>query len=113
MKRSAMKDLLNWKENENRKPLLIRGSRQVGKTYLMKHFGQTQYEQVVYINFENNQTIKLLFDLDYNVERIIRGLEIFSGKKISFKNTLLIFDEIQESPRALTALKYFYENAPD
>jgi predicted AAA+ superfamily ATPase len=113
MKRSAMKDLLNWKENENRKPLLIRGSRQVGKTYLMKHFGQAQYEQVVYINFENNQTIKLLFDLDYNVERIIKALEIFSGKKISFKNTLLIFDEIQEVPRALTALKYFYENAPE
>jgi predicted AAA+ superfamily ATPase len=113
MKRSAMKDLLNWKENESRKPLLIRGSRQVGKTYLMKHFGQAQYEQVVYINFENNQTIKLLFDLDYNIERIIKALEIFSGKKISFNNTLLIFDEIQEVPRALTALKYFYENAPE
>ena len=113
MYRNAMKYLLEWKNKKNNKPLVIRGARQVGKTWLMKKFGEQEFEDTVYISFDNNQQMKDLFEIDLKIERIITGLELYSGKKIVPESTLLIFDEIQEVPKALTALKYFNENAPE
>ncbi|MDW7660998.1 MAG: ATP-binding protein [Bacillota bacterium] len=113
MYRNAMNHLLNWKKKKNKKPLVIRGARQVGKTWLMKTFGDAEYENTVYINFDNNQQMKALFEMDMNTDRLITGLELYSGHKINADNTLLIFDEVQEVPKALTALKYFNENAPE
>ncbi len=113
MYRIAIEKLKRWKESKNRKPLIIEGARQVGKTWLMKEFGKLYYSDTVYINFDSNSTMKELFDSDLNVERIILGLELYTGKKIDFNNTLLIFDEIQEVPKALSSLKYFCENAPE
>ncbi len=112
MYRSATEQLYRWKMNPLRKPLIIRGARQVGKTWLMKEFGSEQYPNVVYINFDNNPPISELFSSDYNTDRIITGLEIYAGKKIDPDQTLLIFDEVQEVPQALNSLKYFNENAP-
>ena len=112
MVRSAMEQLLKWKQKPNRKPLIIRGARQVGKTWLMREFGKTSYEHVVYISFDNNQRIRDLFEGDLGIDRIVTGLELYAGHKIDPQNTLLIFDEIQEVPKALTSLKYFNENAP-
>jgi predicted AAA+ superfamily ATPase len=112
MFRQAMNALTRWKERPDRKPLIIRGARQVGKTWLMKEFGKTSYQNVAYINFDNNLGMKELFNGDFSVERLIKGLQIETGKVIDAGTTLLIFDEIQEVPRALTALKYFCENAP-
>lgn len=113
MERLAMEQLNKWKIKKNEKPLIIRGARQVGKTWLMKNFGQKTYDHVVYINFDNNQQMQDLFEANMKIERIITGLELYSGNKIDPENTLLIFDEIQEVPKALTALKYFNENAPE
>ena len=110
MYRNAIKTLQKWKEKNNRKPLIIRGARQVGKTWLMKEFGNKFYDNTVYINFENNQAMKELFSSDFNINRIITGLEIYYGQKINPDNTLIIFDEVQEVPTALTALKYFEES---
>ncbi len=112
MIRSAMEQLQKWKNKTQRKPLIIRGARQVGKTWLMKEFGRNFYKETVYINFDNNTRLQALFEGDLNIERIIIGLELYSGCKIDAYNTLLIFDEVQEVPKALTALKYFNENAP-
>ena len=112
MDRTAMKELVTWKDKTNRKPLIIRGARQVGKTWLMKTFGNEYYKYCVYINCDNNTRIKELFSSDLNIERIVMGLELYSGHKIDPENTLIIFDEIQEIPEALTALKYFDEDAP-
>ena len=111
MERLLMRELVKWKEKKSRKPLIIKGARQVGKTWLMKEFGKRYFENVIYINFENNQRMKNVFEMDYDIERILSALKIEVGKKIDAGNTLLIFDEIQEVPRALNALKYFYENA--
>ena len=113
MYRTTIEQLYSWKKNKNRKPLIIRGARQVGKTWLMKEFGEKAYEKTVYINFDNNRQMEELFATDLNIERIIIGLELYGGYKIDPMNTLLIFDEIQEVPRALTFLKYFNENAPE
>lgn len=113
MYRAAIEELFKWKNEPNRKPLIIEGARQVGKTWLMKEFGQKAYEKTVYINFDSNSRMKELFASDLNVERIIMGLELYSDSKIDSKNTLLIFDEVQEVPRALSSLKYFYEDAPE
>ncbi|NLP47669.1 MAG: ATP-binding protein [Clostridiales bacterium] len=112
MYRKAMENLQSWRLKSGRKPLIIRGARQVGKTWLMKKFGASEYENTVYLNFENNRLLEDLFTGDYDIERLITGLELFAGKPIDSENTLLIFDEIQEIPKALTALKYFYEDAP-
>jgi len=112
MYRTAIEDLHKWKNKENKKPLIIRGARQVGKTWLMKEFGNIAYTDTVYINFENNPQMADLFAADMKIDRIIIGIEIYCGRKIDPKNTLLIFDEIQEVPAALTSLKYFNENAP-
>lgn len=112
MYRMAIENLLRWKNDKNRKPLIIEGARQVGKTWLMKEFGKQAYEDTVYINFDSNARMAALFESDLDTERLLLGLEIYTGKKIYPENTLLIFDEIQEVPKALSALKYFYENAP-
>ena len=110
--RAAMEQLLKWKQKTNNKPLIIRGARQVGKTWLMREFGRKAYTDTVYISFDNNTQMKELFSADMRIDRIITGLELYSGHKISASNTLLIFDEIQEVPQALTSLKYFSETAP-
>lgn len=112
MYRTAIELLYKWKEKKGKKPLIIRGARQVGKTWLMKEFGAKAYKACVYISFDNNQRMQELFAADLNVERIITGLELYAGHKIDQSETLLIFDEIQEVPKALTSLKYFNENAP-
>lgn len=113
MYRYAMEQLQEWKAREDKKPLIIRGARQVGKTWLMKEFGRIAYEKTLYVSFDNNRQMSELFSSDFDIERLITGLELYGGKKINQKNTLLIFDEIQEVPRALTSLKYFFENAPE
>lgn len=113
MERLFMKKLEHWKNKKKRKPLIIRGARQVGKTWIMKEFGKRYFEDVVYISFDNNERMKNVFEMDYDIPRIISALKIESGKRINPEKTLLIFDEIQEVPKALTALKYFYENAPE
>jgi hypothetical protein len=110
--RIVLADLLKWKVSVNRKPLIIRGARQVGKTWLMKAFGNQNYKKVAYINFENNERMYNLFQDDLNLQRIITGLQIEAGTVIDAE-TLMIFDEIQEVPTALTSLKYFHENAPE
>ena len=112
MYRIAMEKLLKWKERKHRKPLIIEGARQVGKTWLMKEFGRQAYEDTVYINFDSNSRMAELFASDLDTERLIMGLEMYAGHKINPDNSLLIFDEVQEVPRALTSLKYFCENAP-
>ncbi|MEL7654704.1 MAG: ATP-binding protein [Bacillota bacterium] len=113
MYRTAMEQLHTWKQRNNKKPLIIRGARQVGKTWLMKNFGKTAYKQTVYVSFDNNQQMKNLFEKDMKIERIIPGLELYAGYKINPEDTLLIFDEVQEVPKALTSLKYFNEDAPE
>ena len=112
MYRVAIEKLYKWKESKRRKPLIIEGARQVGKTWLMKEFGIKAYADTVYINFDSNSRMAELFSSDLNTDRLIMGIEIYAGKKIDSNNTLLIFDEVQEVPRALSSLKYFYENAP-
>lgn len=112
MYRTAIEKLLKWKQNKHRKPMIIEGARQVGKTWLMKEFGQQAYADTVYINFDSNSRMAELFASDLDTERLIMGLELYAGHKIDPDNTLLIFDEVQEVPRALSSLKYFNENAP-
>lgn len=112
MYRIAIEKLLKWRESKRRKPLIIEGARQVGKTWLMKEFGKQAYADAVYINFDSNSRMAELFASDLDTDRLILGLELYAGRKIDPGNTLLIFDEVQEVPRALTSLKYFYENAP-
>ena len=111
MYRKKIEELKKWKESSNRKPLIIRGARQVGKTWLMKEFGEKFYEKYAYINFDDNSRMNKLFEEDFDIERIIQGLKIESGVNIEPYNTLIILDEIQETPKALKALKYFCENA--
>ena len=111
MYRELIEKLINWKNSEKRKPLIIRGARQVGKTWIMKEFGNKYYKKMAYINFDNNNRMKALFEQDLDVERIIQGLKIESGVDIDKENTLIIFDEVQEVPNALSSLKYFCENA--
>lgn len=111
MYREKIKKLKLWKESNTRKPLIIRGARQVGKTWLMKEFGRLYYQNCAYINFDDNGRMEALFDEDFDLEKIIQGLKIESGVNIEPENTLIIFDEVQENPKALKALKYFYENA--
>ena len=113
MQQKILQSLQNWKQNPNRKPLIIKGARQVGKTWAMKHFGEQSFKQVAYINFDNNPRMKTLFSGDYDINRLILGLKIESGVDIKAHNTLIIFDEVQEVPQALASLKYFYENAPE
>lgn len=113
MKRLMMEKLIKWKNKPGRKPLLIHGARQVGKTWIMKAFGEKNFDDCVYINFEKNEHIKALFEGDLEPERILLGLSAEHGRKIEKEKTLIIFDEVQECPRALTSLKYFCEDAPE
>ena len=113
MYRYAIENLDKWKNSKNRKPLIIEGARQVGKTWIMKEFGKKSYNKTIYINFDSNVQMAELFSIDLNVERIIMGLELYAGHKINPADTLIIFDEVQEEPKALSSLKYFYENAPE
>lgn len=112
MYRFAIENLFQWKQSKHRKPLIIEGARQVGKTWLMKEFGRQAYADTIYINFDSNSRMAELFASDLDTERLIMGLELYAGRKIDPENTLLVFDEVQEVPRALASLKYFYENAP-
>ena len=113
MYRSAIEKLHRWKDSKRRKPLIIQGARQVGKTWLMKEFGRRAYTDTVYINFDANSRMAELFASDLNTDRLIMGIELYAGRKIDPEHTLLIFDEVQEVPRALSSLKYFCENAPE
>lgn len=113
MRRTALNFLQKWKQKKTRKPLIIRGARQVGKTWLMKEFAKTEYENFAYINFEDNQQLKTLFLNDFDIPRILLAIQIATGIKPEPNKTLIIFDEIQEAERALTSLKYFRENAPE
>lgn len=113
MRRTALRFLQKWKQKNTRKPLIIRGARQVGKTWLMKEFAKTEYENFAYINFEDNQQLKTLFLNDFDIPRILLAIQIATGIKPEPNKTLIIFDEIQEAERALTSLKYFRENAPE
>ena len=110
MRRDAMQQLYDWKEKTTRKPLIVRGARQVGKTWLMKEFASSAYRQFAYINFEDNEVMKDVFQKDFDVERILMAIQLVTG--IVVDTETLIFDEIQEAPRGLTALKYFQEKAP-
>ena len=107
-----MEKLLKWKQSKRRKPLIIEGARQVGKTWLMKEFGRLSYADTIHINFDSNSRMAELFASDLDTDRLIMGLELYAGHKINADNSLLIFDEVQEVPRALASLKYFCENAP-
>lgn len=113
MYRTAINELANWKEKQGRLPLILMGARQVGKTWLLKEFGADYFEDVCYINFENPGAVADIFEGSIVPERIIELLGAYHGKKIQPEKTLIIFDEIQEVPRALTALKYFAEEAPE
>ncbi len=113
MERKAMNDLITWKNKKTRKPLLLYGARQVGKTYLVKEFAKEYFNDIIYVNFETNNIIGKIIDENISPEYIIKNLEIAFNKKIDKDKTLIFFDEIQKNTRALTSLKYFYEEAPE
>ena len=113
MERTLIAKLVEWKEKSNRKPLILKGVRQCGKTYLLKEFGKRHYESCAYFNFEENEILKTVFEKDYDTARIVFELGLYFGKTIEPGKTLLILDEIQECGRAITAMKYFCENAPE
>ena len=111
MKRNAIQELVAWKSSEDRKPMVLKGARQVGKTWLMKEFGQNYYDSYVYFNFDEEDELKSIFEANKNPQRIIELLSLIAGEKILPEKTLIIFDEIQECPEALNTLKYFKEKA--
>ena len=113
MRRNSLDFLMNWKNSKYRKPLIMRGARQTGKTWLLKEFGRTAFDKMVYVNFEETPSLQGLFQADFDISRIITTLEIFSNTVINPQNTLIIFDEIQAAEKGLTSLKYFNENAPE
>lgn len=113
MERALIADLINWKEKPCRKPLILKGVRQCGKTYLLKAFGEQCYDSFAYFNFEETEALKTVFEKDYDTDRILFELGLFAGKTIEAGHTLVILDEIQECGRAITAMKYFCENAPE
>ncbi len=113
MKRELYTNLLEWKKGPNRKPLLLQGARQVGKTYLITTFGKNEYSDFIHLNFEQDPELRLLFAGNLNPINIINNISLYIGKKITSKNTLFFFDEIQAVSNAITSLKYFYEQAPE
>lgn len=113
MKRNAMTKLQEWKRDPQRKPLLIQGARQVGKTWLMQEFGQQNFSNIAYIHFDNNKRMQQIFNDDYNIERLILSLQIEADCTITPHDTLIIFDEVQDAPRAVNSLKYFCDEAPE
>jgi predicted AAA+ superfamily ATPase len=112
MYREKINDLIQWKQSPIRKPLILRGARQTGKTWLLQEFGQTEYKKTVYVNFEQATELQNMFLPDLNINRLLTVLELYSHLKITPENTLIIFDEIQSAEKGLTALKYFCEDAP-
>lgn len=113
MKRNALEALMHWKSSEDRKPMVLKGARQVGKTWLMKEFGRTAYDSFVYFNFDEEDELKSIFEVNKNPQRIVELLSLIADEKILPERTLIIFDEIQECPSALNTLKYFKEKAND
>ena len=113
LKRNAIEDLIKWKSSEERKPMVLKGARQVGKTWLMKEFGKNYYNSYVYFNFDEEDELKSIFEVNKNPYRIIELLSMIAGEKIIPGETLIIFDEVQECPEALNSLKYFKEKAND
>lgn len=113
MRRKLYNSLIEWKNNSHRKPLILKGARQVGKTWLLKEFGKNEYENLVYVNCHDNPEVQRLFIQDLNVVRIMQAFEAYSGQRIVAGKTLIFIDEIQEAPHALESLKYFCENAPE
>ena len=111
MEREAYKQLLNWKISENRKPLILEGARQVGKTYLVNMFGKQEYDKFIYLNFEQDPAMASLFEGELKPEKIIQNINLYLGEKIEAEGTLIVFDEIQNAPIVLTSLKYFQEQA--
>lgn len=111
MKRDAIEQLISWKKNPRRKPLLLLGARQVGKTWLMQEFGRRQFKKIAYIRFDLNERLRSSFEQDYNIPRLLEAIQLDAGFRLTPKDTLIILDEIQECPRALTSLKYFCEEA--
>ena len=111
MRRTAMEKLVAWKSSDERKPMVLKGARQVGKTWLMKEFGRNYYKSFVYFNFDEEDELKSIFETNKNPQRIIELLSMIAGEKIHPLDTLVIFDEVQECPEALNALKYFKEKA--
>ncbi|WP_295996839.1 ATP-binding protein [uncultured Adlercreutzia sp.] len=110
MERFLMHDLKAWKDNASRKPLIINGARQVGKTWLIKEFGRLHYESVAYVNMDNNAPMRDLFNAGYDIDTLLAGIQLQTGTTIDPATTLIVFDEVQENPKALTALKYFGED---
>ena len=106
MERNLFGKLEGWKNKKKRKPLIIQGARQVGKTWIMKEFGKRYFKDTIYINFDNNEVMKNVFEIDFDISRIISAIKIEYGKNFEVANTLIIFDEIQEAPKALASLKY-------
>ncbi len=113
MKRTLYQELLKWKNNKEKKPLLLQGARQVGKTYLITQFGKNEYKDFIYLNFEENPQLASLFENTLNAKTIIENISIYFGKKIETDDTLLFFDEVQEVPQVITSLKYFHEQIPN
>lgn len=111
--RFLMEDLIKWKRSKRRKPLILNGARQVGKTWLLKEFGRTQFDNVAYVSFDDNPLMAAAFNEGYDIPRLIMSLQAVTGERIDPATTLIIFDEVQECPKALTSLKYFCENAPE
>ncbi len=112
MERFILNKLLNWKNSPYRKPLILQGVRQVGKTWILKEFGKCYYDNIAYFNFEENEEYKQFFETTKDVYRILQNLMMASGQKIIPEKTLIIFDEVQDCPKVINSLKYFYENAP-
>ena len=112
MERNLLKELENWKNSPYRKPLILKGVRQVGKTWLLKEFGKRHYENVAYFNFDENEEYRQFFETTKDVNRILQNLMLASGQKIRPETTLIIFDEVQDCPKVINSMKYFCENAP-
>lgn len=113
MLRDAMTDLKAWKDKGQRKPLLLRGARQTGKTWLLKEFGRSEFDSLAYVDLLASSRAREVFDRDFDIPRIVSALSVESGTKIEAGKTLIVLDEIQEAPRALTAMKYFCQDAPE
>jgi predicted AAA+ superfamily ATPase len=111
MRRDKIEELIGWKESKYRKPLVVRGARQTGKTWLLKEFGRNSFKNTVYINFEETPNLRSLFKDDFDIQRIITSLQIHSQRLITPEDTLIVFDEIQSAEKGITSLKYFCENA--
>lgn len=112
MERFLMDELVAWKDGSRRKPLILNGARQVGKTWLLKEFGRTQFENVAYVNLDDNPRMREQLELGYDIPRIVLAIQFETGEVVSEGGTLIVLDEIQACPKALTSLKYFCEDAP-